>query len=154
MVSMISFSIAASFNASANSTYFLQHLVSLETRKPPPSRVARDSISCGLNLARAKEQFGSVRVFRYSYKNSSMALVCGRTDGQVKLLADAESGKIYGALWIGPHATDMIAEIALAMRNGLTLEHIAGTIHPHPTFQEAAASIAAAWSAQAIRKRT
>jgi dihydrolipoamide dehydrogenase len=110
--------------------------------------------SVGLNLARAKEQFGSVRVFRYSYKNSSMALVCGRTAGQVKLLADAESGKIYGALWIGPHATDMIAEIALAMRHGLTLEHIAQTIHPHPTFQEAAASIAAAWSAQAIRKRT
>jgi len=107
--------------------------------------------SVGLNLARAKEQFGSVRVFRYSYKNSSMALVCGRTEGQVKLLADAESGKIYGALWIGPHATDMIAEIALAMRNSLTLEHIHQTIHPHPTFQEAAAAIAAAWSAQATR---
>jgi len=109
--------------------------------------------SVGLNLTQAKEQFGSVRVFRYSYKNSSMALVCGRTEGQVKLLADAESGKIYGALWIGPHATDMIAEIALAMRNGLTLEHIHQTIHPHPTFQEAAAAIAAAWSAQAMRKR-
>jgi dihydrolipoamide dehydrogenase len=109
--------------------------------------------SVGLNHAQAKEQFGSVRVFRYSYKNSSMALVCGQADGQIKLLADAKSGKVYGALWIGPHATDMIAEIALAMRHGLTLEHIAQTIHPHPTFQEALASIAAAWSAQATRKR-
>ena len=110
--------------------------------------------SVGLNLARAKEQFGSVRVFRYSYKNSSMAVVCGRTDGQVKVIADPESGTIYGALWIGPHATDMIAEIALAMRHGLTLEHIARTIHPHPTFQEAAAAIADAWAAAATRKRT
>ena len=110
--------------------------------------------SVGLDLARAKEQFGSARVFRTSYKNSSMALVCGETEGQVKLIADAESGTIYGALWIGPHATDMIAEIALAMRHGLTLEHIGQTIHPHPTFQEAAVAIAEAWSAQAMRKRT
>jgi len=108
--------------------------------------------SVGLNLARAKEQFGSARVFRYSYKNSSMAMVCGQTEGQVKLIADAESGAIYGALWIGSRATDMIAEIALAMRNGLTLEHIHRTIHPHPTFQEAASAIAAAWSTQAMRK--
>jgi pyruvate/2-oxoglutarate dehydrogenase complex dihydrolipoamide dehydrogenase (E3) component len=48
----------------------------------------------------------------------------------------------------------MIAEVALAMRHGLTLEHIGRTIHPHPTFQEALAAIAAAWAAQAIRKRT
>ena len=110
--------------------------------------------SVGLNLARAKEQFGSARAFRYSYKNSGMALVCGQTEGQVKLIADAESGTIYGALWIGPRATDMIAEIALAMRHGLTLAHIARTIHPHPTFQEAAAAVAAAWGAQAMKKRT
>jgi len=107
--------------------------------------------SVGLNLAQAREQFGSARVFRYSCKNSSMATVCQQTEGQVKLIADAESGTIYGALWIGPRATDTIVEIALAMRNGLTLEHIHHTIHPHPTFQEAASAIAAAWSAQAIR---
>jgi dihydrolipoamide dehydrogenase len=110
--------------------------------------------SVGLDLARAKEQFGSARAFRYSYKNSGMALVCGRTEGQIKLIADPESGTIYGALWIGPSATNMIAEIALAMRNGLTLEHIHGTIHPHPTFQEGLAAVAAAWAAQAMRKRT
>ncbi|MBL7221655.1 MAG: dihydrolipoyl dehydrogenase [Phycisphaerae bacterium] len=108
--------------------------------------------SVGVNLADAREQFGSARVFRYSYRNSGMALVCGQSEGQVKLIADAESGAIYGALWIGSRATDMIAEIALAMRNGLTLEHIHRTIHPHPTFQEAAGAIAAAWSTQAMRK--
>jgi len=110
--------------------------------------------SVGLSLPQAKEQFGSVRVFRYSYRNSGMAVVSGRTAGQVKVLADPDSGQIHGALWIGPHATDMIAEMTLAMRNGLTLEQIHHTIHPHPTFQEAAAGVAEAWAAQAMRKQT
>ncbi|MCP4377181.1 MAG: FAD-dependent oxidoreductase, partial [bacterium] len=109
--------------------------------------------SVGLTLPQAKEQFGAARAFRYAYKNSGMALVCGQIAGQIKVIADPQSGRIYGALWIGPHATDMIAEIALAMRHDLTLEHIAQTIHPHPTFQEAAAAIADAWCAQAARKR-
>ena len=110
--------------------------------------------SVGLNLAGAKEKFGSARVFRYSYKTGGMALVCGQTEGQVKLIADPQSGTIYGALWIAGHATDMIVEIALAMRHGLTLEHIAQTIHPHPTYQEAVAVIAEAWTAASIRKQT
>jgi len=110
--------------------------------------------SVGLNLAEAKASFGSARVYRYSYKTGGMALVTGQTEGQVKLIADPDSGKIYGALWIGPHATDMIVEVALAMRNGLGLKHIAETIHPHPTFQEALAVIAEAWATQAIRKQT
>jgi dihydrolipoamide dehydrogenase len=109
--------------------------------------------SVGLNLAQAKEQFGSARVYRYSYKNGGMALVCGQTEGQVKLIANPETGTIYGALWIAHHATDMIVEIALAMRHGLTLKDIGETIHPHPTFQEAVAVIAETWTAQAIRKQ-
>jgi dihydrolipoamide dehydrogenase len=110
--------------------------------------------SVGLNLAGAKEKFGSARVFRYSYKTGGMALVTGQTQGQVKLIADPESGRIYGAMWIAHHATDMIVEVALAMRNGLTLKHIGETIHPHPTFQEAIAVIAETWTTQAMRKQT
>jgi len=110
--------------------------------------------SVGLTLAQAKEKFGSARVYRYSYKNGGMALVTGQTEGQVKVIADPDSGRIYGALWIANHATDMIVEVALAMRHGLTLEQIAETIHPHPTFQEALGVIADAWCAQAMRKRS
>jgi dihydrolipoamide dehydrogenase len=110
--------------------------------------------SVGLSLAQVKEQFGSARVYRYSYKTGGMALVCGQTEGQVKVIADPDSGTIYGALWIAHHSTDMIVEVALAMRHGLTLQHIAETIHPHPTYQEALGVIAEAWCAQAIRKQT
>ena len=109
--------------------------------------------SVGLTREKAKEQFGAVRVFRTSYANSSMAVACGQAEGQVKVLADPESGRIYGALWIGPHATDMIQELAVAMRHGLTLGQLHDTIHPHPTFQEAVADVADAWTAQAQRKR-
>jgi dihydrolipoamide dehydrogenase len=110
--------------------------------------------SVGLTLAQAKEKFGKARVYRYSYQTGGMALVCGKTEGQVKLIADPDTGTIYGALWIADHATDMIVEIALAMRHGLTLGDIAQTIHPHPTYQEAVAVIAETWATQAIRKQT
>ncbi|HUS92423.1 MAG TPA: dihydrolipoyl dehydrogenase [Phycisphaerae bacterium] len=109
--------------------------------------------SVGFSLAEAKERFGRVRVLRHSYAHSSMGVVCGETAGQLKVLADGDSGRIFGATWIGPHATDMIQEFALALRLGLTLRDLHGTIHAHPTFQEAASAVADAWAAQADRKR-
>ena len=109
--------------------------------------------SVGLTLAEAKQQPGAAHVFRYSYAHAGMALASGETHGQVKIVADAESGRIYGALWIGPHAIDMIQEIALAMRHGLTMAQLYHTIHAHPTFQEGAMLAAEGWVSQSIRKR-
>ncbi len=113
-----------------------------------------EAASVGLTLAEAKQQPGTAaRVFRYSYAHAGMALASGETHGQVKIVADADSGRIYGALWIGPHAIDMIQEIALAMRNALTMAQLYHTIHAHPTFQEAAMLAAEGWVAQSMRKR-
>jgi dihydrolipoamide dehydrogenase len=112
-----------------------------------------EAASVGLTLAEAKQKHASARVFRYSYAHAGMALACGETHGQVKIVADAESGRIYGALWIGPHAIDMIQEFAVAMRHGLTMAQLYHTIHAHPTFQEAAMLAAEGWVAQSIRKR-
>ncbi|KKK76691.1 hypothetical protein LCGC14_2861090, partial [marine sediment metagenome] len=111
-----------------------------------------EAASVGLPLAEAKERFGSARVFRYSYSNSPMGIACDRTAGQLKVIADPETGTIYGAVWIGPHATDMIQEMALAMRSGITMEQLWHTIHAHPTFQEAASVAADAWVAGAMRQ--
>ena len=61
------------------------------------------------------------------------------------LLGARSRGLLVGALVIGPHATDVIGQITLAMRHGLTVENIAETIHPHPTFAEAVAEAAEAW---------
>lgn len=112
-----------------------------------------EAASVGLTLAEAKQKHASARVFRHSYAHAGMALACGETHGQVKIVADVESGRIYGALWIGPHAIDMIQEFAVAMRHGLTMAQLYHTIHAHPTFQEAAMLAAEGWVSQSIRKR-
>jgi dihydrolipoamide dehydrogenase len=112
-----------------------------------------EAASVGLTPAEAKQLCASARVFRYSYANAGMALASGETRGQIKIVADSDSGRIHGALWIGPHAVDMIQEVALAMRNALTMAQLYHTIHAHPTFQEAAMLAAEGWVAQSIRKR-
>ena len=107
----------------------------------------------GLTHAEAKERFGKVGVFRYVYSGSGTALVYGEAAGQLKVVADPESGAIHGALWIGPHAVDLIGELAVAMRAGLTLEDVARTIHPHPTFEEATSVVAESFLRRKARSR-
>ncbi len=101
----------------------------------------------GLSEAEARDQRGddAVRVARFPYQASGMARAYGDTEGGVKLIADAEMGEVLGAVVIGQHATDVIQEIACAMRNELTVEELAITIHPHPTFVEGVGEAAEAW---------
>ncbi|HEO64937.1 MAG TPA: dihydrolipoyl dehydrogenase, partial [Spirochaetes bacterium] len=53
-----------------------------------------------------------------------------------KVIADESSNKVIGGAIIGPHATELIAEIALAIQNGLTTKQVAETVHAHPTLAE------------------
>jgi dihydrolipoamide dehydrogenase len=99
----------------------------------------------GLSEADAARSGRPVRVSRFFYLASGMARAYGETDGQVKLIAEAEGGRIVGAVVIGQHATDVVQEIALAMHSGLTVEQVAATIHPHPTFVEGIMEAAEAW---------
>jgi dihydrolipoamide dehydrogenase len=104
-------------------------------------------VACvGLSEEQARQKHKSVHVVRFNYSASGMARACEQTQGGVKLIADKQLGAIYGAVVIGPHATDVIQEITLAMRNELTVEEIANTIHPHPTFVEAIHEAAEAWT--------
>ncbi|MOA50361.1 Dihydrolipoyl dehydrogenase [compost metagenome] len=57
-------------------------------------------------------------------------------EGFVKLISDADSGLLLGAHIVGVEASNMIAELALAIEMGATLEDIALTIHAHPTLGE------------------
>ncbi len=92
-----------------------------------------------------EENGENVRVSAFSLRASGIAHAYGEIDGQVRIIADARTGKVLGGLVIGPHATDVIGEITLAIRNGLTVENIAGTIHAHPTFAEAVLESSEAW---------
>ncbi|MEE9602703.1 MAG: dihydrolipoyl dehydrogenase [Thermoguttaceae bacterium] len=113
--------------------------------------------SVGLCESEAREEASrqgiKIRVLRYSLRNSGIAICYNQTEGLVKLIVDDDAGRILGATWIGPHATDLIHEPALAMRHGLRVEQLAETIHAHPTFAESLTAAIEPWIAQAIRKQ-
>ena len=99
----------------------------------------------GLSEAQAAEESESARVASFPLAASGMAQACGQTAGQVKIIACERTGAILGGLIIAPGATELIQEIALAMRHGLTVEQVAETIHAHPTFAESIAEAAESW---------
>jgi dihydrolipoyl dehydrogenase len=104
----------------------------------------------GLGEKEAKEKGIAVKVGKFPFAAAGRALTLGQTEGFVKVLADAESGKILGAHIIGPRATDLIAEATLAVQNGLTLEQVDLTIHAHPTLPESFMEAALAAQGRAI----
>ena len=104
----------------------------------------------GLGEKEAKEKGIDVKVGRFPFAASGRALTLGQTEGFVKVIADASSGRLLGAHIIGPRATDLIAEATLAVQNGLTLEQIDLTIHAHPTLPESLMEAALAAQGRAI----
>jgi len=93
--------------------------------------------SVGLSEAQAKEAHGDVIVGRFPMLASGRALTLGEREGFVKLVADAEYKAILGAQIVGPNASELIHEIAVAMRSECALECLADVIHAHPTLAEA-----------------
>src|SRR6266566_2370447 len=104
----------------------------------------------GLGEKEAKDFGIEVRVGRFPFAASGRALTLGQSEGFAKVIADAGSGKLLGAHIIGPRATDLIAEAALAIQNGLTLEQLDLTIHAHPTLPESLMEAALAAQGRAI----
>jgi dihydrolipoamide dehydrogenase len=99
----------------------------------------------GMNEAEARKQYPSVRAASVQYQATGIGWAYNQRDGLAKIIADNETGRIYGGLVVGYHGTDVIQEIALAMRHGLGVEHLANTIHAHPTFCEAVQMAARHW---------
>ncbi|OFW09386.1 MAG: dihydrolipoyl dehydrogenase [Acidobacteria bacterium RIFCSPLOWO2_12_FULL_59_11] len=93
--------------------------------------------SVGLTEAQAKGMGHPVRVGKFSFRANSKASILGAEEGFVKLVCEEKHGEILGAHLIGPSVTEMIAELALAMRLEVTAEDIMYTIHAHPTLTEA-----------------
>ncbi len=90
----------------------------------------------GLTETEAKQANRAVSIASFPAMALGRAKTLGVTDGKAKILSDPESGLILGAGIVGPHASDLIAEAALALEMGATLEDLAVTIHPHPTLSE------------------
>jgi dihydrolipoamide dehydrogenase len=73
---------------------------------------------------------------KFNFAGIGKAVVSGKTNGFVKILAD-EDDKIIGASIVGPHATELISELTLAVHIGLSLDVAEEIIHAHPTLSEA-----------------
>ena len=92
--------------------------------------------SVGLTEEQAKEKGLDVKVGKFNIAANGRSMIIGENTGMAKIVADAKTGEVYGAAIMAPRATDMITEIAVAMKAEATIETIADTIHPHPTVSE------------------
>ena len=92
--------------------------------------------SVGLTTEEAAAKGIAVKTGKFPYPANGKALTMGETEGWVKMLAAADSDRILGVHIMGAHASDLIAEAALAIRNGLTVAELTRTIHAHPTLAE------------------
>ncbi|MDO9493216.1 dihydrolipoyl dehydrogenase [Acetobacterium sp.] len=72
----------------------------------------------------------------FDFRSLGKAQIIGKIQGQVKIIVD-EQDVIIGASIIGPEATDLLAELTMAVHLGLTAEELGDVIHPHPTLSEA-----------------
>ena len=93
--------------------------------------------SAGLSEAKAIEAGYRVKRSRFQFAALGRALSAGEPEGFVKVIANEEGGLVLGVQIVGPDASNLISEVALAIEMGATVEDIAMTIHPHPTLPEA-----------------
>ncbi|AWX56673.1 dihydrolipoyl dehydrogenase [Brevibacillus brevis] len=92
--------------------------------------------SVGINEKEAKEKGIDYIVGRFPFAANGRALSVNAGEGYVKLIAEKETNLVLGAQIVGPEASNIIAEIGLAIEMGATLEDIELTIHAHPTLGE------------------
>ncbi|CAG9608637.1 dihydrolipoyl dehydrogenase [Pseudoneobacillus rhizosphaerae] len=92
--------------------------------------------SVGYSEAQAKAEGIEVIAAKFPFAANGRALALNTTDGFVKLVTRKEDGLVIGAQIAGPSASDMIAELGLAIEAGMTAEDLAMTIHAHPTLGE------------------
>jgi len=108
--------------------------------------------SVGLKESDAKERGIELNVGRFPYAASGKAMGMGETEGFVQLLADKGSDAVLGASIVGAHATDIISEVALAVKAGLKVKDIMETVHAHPTLPELVLEAAGDAHGEAIHK--
>ncbi|MGZ5570710.1 MAG: FAD-dependent oxidoreductase [Usitatibacter sp.] len=99
----------------------------------------------GLNETEAKEKGIACEVSVYGLDDLDRAIADGEAHGMVKVLTRPGTDKILGATIAGEHAGDLLAEFVMAMKHGIGLNKILGTIHTYPTLAEANKYVAGVW---------
>jgi dihydrolipoamide dehydrogenase len=106
--------------------------------------------SVGLSEEDAAARGIATAVGTFPFLANGRAKAMGERDGQVKIVADAATDRILGAHILGPRASDLIAELVVAMELGASAEDIARSVHAHPTLPEAVKEAAMAVAKRAI----
>ena len=99
----------------------------------------------GLNETEAKERGIAYEVTTYGIDDLDRAIADGEAHGMVKVLTVPGKDRILGATIVGEHAGDLIVEFIAAMKHGIGLNKMLGTIHIYPTLAEANKYAAGAW---------
>lgn len=89
----------------------------------------------GITEKEAKAKGIEYKMGQFDFRGLGKAQAIGKFQGFIKVLADADD-KIIGASIVGPHATDLLTQLTLAVHLGLTAHEVGDVIHPHPTLSE------------------
>jgi dihydrolipoamide dehydrogenase len=106
--------------------------------------------SLGLSEKQARDQGIKVKVGKFPLAGNAKSVILGETEGFVKIITDEESGDLLGVFILGPNATELISETALAKLLESTPWEIGASIHPHPTVSESVREAALAVDGVAI----
>ena len=104
----------------------------------------------GLSEEDAKKSGREVKVGRFPLLASGRARTLGQTEGLVKVVADANGGRVLGVQMVGARVTELIAEATLAIQHNMTIDELDATIHAHPTMAESLLQAALAADGRAI----
>ena len=91
----------------------------------------------GMTLEQAQSAGYAAKTGKFPYQALGKAVAAMETDGYAEIIIDSKDGQILGATAVGHDAANLIAEMALAIANELTVDCVADTIHAHPTIAEA-----------------
>lgn len=91
----------------------------------------------GISEEEAKEKNIAINIGKFMFSANGKAMTLGEEDGFIKIISSSEDDTILGVHILGAHASDLIHEGAIAVRNKLKVEQIVNTIHAHPTLSEA-----------------
>ena len=106
--------------------------------------------SVGLSEEQARAQGLNYRADSFNFRGLGKSQAMGELPGHVKIVSNAENGRILGGHIIGPHATDLVAEIAVAIKLDASVKDLADTIHLHPSLSEAVMEAAHAASDECL----
>jgi len=112
---------------------------------PAVTYVQPEVARVGLNEKEATAKGVAFEVTRYAMSESDRAIAEGATEGFIKVLTVPGKDKILGATIVAENAGEWLGEFTIAMKHGLGLNKLLGTIHPYPTLGEAAKATAGVW---------